>query len=285
MRISRRAPTETTSEAPLSLGRISFEALGSTCELLAVGVAGERLEEAADWVRRMHARLTRFEPASELSHFNASAGPWREVSEELEALLREALRAYDVSGGLVHAGVLPAMLAIGYTRDLAAGPTVLTAPAPIRLRPLPETLEVRDGRARLAPGAAVDLGGIAKGWLADRLATSLGENVLANLGGDLYARGRGPDGEGWPIGFGDRTVLLADAGVATSGTQARRWGEGLHHLIDPRTGLPAASDLRRVSVIAPTAADAEILAKTALLLGAALAAGYLSGKASGWWLG
>lgn len=268
----------------MSLDRLAFEALGSTCELLAVDLPPGRLEEAAAWVRGMHARLTRFDPASELSLFNASAGRWAAVSADLGGLLREALRAYDVSGGLVHAGVLPAMLAIGYTRDLAEGPTVLAAPAPAPLPPLPRSLEVRDGRARLAAGAGIDLGGIAKGWLADRLARDLGPNVLANLGGDLFARGGGPDGRGWPVGFGQRTVLLADAGAATSGTRLRRWGDGLHHLIDPRTGLPAASDLALVSVVATSAAEAEILAKTALLLGRERAETFLRGRASGWWL-
>ncbi len=232
----------------------------------------------------MHARLTRFDPTSELSRFNANAGRWVAVSEVLTALLREALRAFEVSGGLVHAGVLPAMLAIGYTRDFAEGPTALSAPAAHRPRSLPEVLDVRTGEARLAPGAGIDLGGIAKGWLADRLAERLAENALVNLGGDLCARGGGPSGEGWPVGFGGKTVLLREAGAATSGTHARRWGEGLHHLIDPRTGLPSRTDLSEVSVIADRAADAEILAKTALLLGAARAHEFLLGRARGWWL-
>jgi len=249
-----------------------------------VDLGPARLEEGASFVREMHRRLTRFDPESDLSRFNASAGRWVGVSELLATLLREALRAHEVSGGLVNAGVLPAMLAIGYTRDFAEGPTVLTTPEPHIPAPLPDVLEVRGELARLAPGAGVDLGGIAKGWLADRLAERLGENALVNLGGDLYARGEGPDAEGWPVGFGERTVLLRDAGAATSGTERRRWGEGLHHLIDPRLGLPARSDLAEVSVIADTAADAEIFAKTALLLGTGRAEEFLTGRSRGWWM-
>lgn len=243
-----------------------------------------RLGAGAQWVRDMHDRLTRFEPSSELSRFNDAAGRWVAVSETLGALLRESLRAYTASEGLVNAAVLPAMVAIGYTRDFAQGATVLTPPAGHALPPLPDVLEVRGREARLAPGAGIDLGGIAKGWLADRLAERLGDNAVVNLGGDLSARGGGPDGEGWPVGFGGRTVLVRDAGVATSGTQSRRWGDGLHHLIDPRTGLPARTDLVETSVIAPTASDAEIQAKTALLLGAARAELFLAGRARGWWL-
>jgi thiamine biosynthesis lipoprotein len=188
----------------------------------------------------MHDRLTRFEANSELSRFNASRGRWFAISPELEALLRESLRAFEISDGLVNVGVLPALIAAGYARDFAAGPTPTTA-AP-RIPPLVEVLHVRPGEARLMSGGAVDLGGIAKGWLADRVAERLGENVLVNLCGDLFARGGGETGEGWPVGFGDRTLLLKDLGAATSGTTKRSWAAG-HHLIDPRTGLPARSDL------------------------------------------
>jgi thiamine biosynthesis lipoprotein len=227
----------------------------------------------------MHDRLTRFEPNSELSRLNASRGRWFAISPELEALLRESLRAFEVSDGLVNVAVLPALLAAGYTRDFAAGPTAITA-AP-RIPPLPEVLHLRPREARLVQGGAVDLGGIAKGWLADRVAERLGENVLVNLCGDLYARGGGESGEGWPVGFGDKTLLLKDMGAATSGTTKRAWAGG-HHLIDPRTGLPSESDLSEVSVLASTATDAEIYAKVALLLGSRDAPAWLASRSAGW---
>ena len=262
-------------------GRRLFEALGGECELYAVGVPVARLADGEAWVHEVHDRLTRFSPSSELSRFNASAGSWAEVSPLLESLLRECLRAHELSDGLVNAAVLPALLAAGYTRTFSEGPTQVTAsvvpPA------LPEILEVRSGVARLRQGASIDLGGIAKGWLADRLAAEIGENTLVNLCGDLFARGGGETGEGWPVGMSGKTVLLMDMGAATSGTRKRSWGPDLHHLIDPRTGLPARSDLAEASVIARTGADAEIFAKTALLLGSAKADEYLAAHdALGW---
>jgi thiamine biosynthesis lipoprotein len=258
---------------------LTFTALGGECELYGIGVGARALADGQAWIARMHDRLTRFEPNSELSRFNASAGTWSTVSAELEALLRESLRAFDVSDGLVNVAVLPALLAAGYTRDFADGPTAPTAPP--RISPLRSVLEVRDGAARLATGSSVDLGGIAKGWMADRLATRLGENALVNLCGDLFARGGGESGEGWPVGFGDRTLLLKDLGAATSGTTKRSWAGG-HHLIDPRTGLPARSDVREVSVLASTATDAEIYAKVALLLGSRDAPAWLEPRSPGW---
>ena len=258
---------------------LTFDALGGECELYGVGIVAAALKRAQAWTLRMHERLTRFDPNSELSRLNASGGRWLAVSPELEALLRESLRAFDVSDGLVNVAVLPALLAAGYTRDFAAGPTASTV-AP-RIRPLPEVLQLRPGEAHLADGAALDLGGIAKGWLADRLAEDLGENVLVNLCGDLYARGGGASGEGWPVGFGDKTLLLKDMGAATSGTTKRAWAGG-HHLIDPRTGRPADTDLSEVSVLAATATDAEIYAKVALLLGASDAPKWLESRSPGW---
>ena len=260
---------------------LRFEALGGQCELFAVGLADLAVVQA--WIGAMHDRLTRFSPDSELSRFNAAAGRWTDISPELEALLVESLRAHETSGGLVHIGVLPALLAAGYTRDFAAGVTPATGAASIA-PPLPEMLAVAAHRARLRAGTSIDLGGIAKGWLADRAVERIGPNALANLGGDLRARGDGPAGEGWPVGFGGTTVLLRDLGAATSGTAGRRWGPRLHHLIDPRSGRPAETDLVEVSVLATSGAEAEVLAKTALLLGREAGARFLAARALGSYL-
>ena len=92
-----------------------------------------------------------------------------------------------------------------------------------------------------------------------------------NAGGDVAAAGRA-----WPVGVetpdGTITLELDGGGVATSGRDRRRWlqdGEERHHLIDPAPALPAESDLRTVSVVAPTAAEAEVLAKALFLAGSA----------------
>ena len=198
---------------------VRFEALGSTCHLLGVGIPRERLEEGATWVAEMHRRFSRFLSDSELSRLNARAGRQVEVSPELEAVLRAAVEAWWASGGLVNVCVLEAMLAIGYTRPLRDGPTRPAPPgAGAALPPLPEVLQVGSRTALLHAGLGIDLGGVAKGWMADRLAAQLGENCLVNLGGDLYARGGGPSGDGWPVAMGGVTLLLQDQAAATSGT-------------------------------------------------------------------
>ena len=270
----------------MALESLSLQALGTSCQLFAVGAAPERLSDAAAWIGVSHRRLTRFDPASELSQLNAAAGRWNPIGPLLESVLRESLRAHAFSGGLVHAGVLGSMLAAGYNRPFREGllSTTVLQGDDRPLPPLTEILELSPGAARVRNGYGVDLGGVAKGWMADQLAERIGPNCLVNLGGDLYARGAGPQGTGWPVGFGGTTLLLRDQGAATSGTRYRRWGDGLHHLIDPRTGRPSESNLEEVSVLAGSAADAEILAKTALLLGRAAAEFFLPAHSEGWWL-
>jgi thiamine biosynthesis lipoprotein len=269
---------------PDQLATHHFEAMGTTCALFAVGVDRGKVFTAEAWIRSTAARLTRFAAASEVSRLNAAMGRWQDVSPELEELLRESLRAFELSRGLVNVAVLPSMLAIGYTCPLSDGPTAANLGDALPLPSLPNVLTVRNGRARLAPGCGIDLGGVAKGWIADRVLELMGANALANLGGDLSASGAGPDGLGWPVGIGDRAVRLRDQGAATSSVLRRRWGE-VHHLIDPRTGLPSRSGLHEVSVVAGSGLEAEVIAKTALLAGPDLAPAICAAHALAWWLG
>jgi thiamine biosynthesis lipoprotein len=196
-------------------------------------------------------------------------------------MLQAALWAYQESDGLVNAAVLPALVAAGYDRPFRQG---LRQPAPYQgesLPPLPEVLllDTTTRSAALAPGAALDLGGIAKGALADLLIDELGEEAVCNLGGDLRVRGAGPEGDGWHIGLCDRSVVaLADGAVCTSGTTRRRWGQSMHHLIDPRTGMPASTDLAEVSVVTDSALRGEVYAKSAMLLGASAGRAFLEAR-------
>lgn len=75
--------------------------------------------------------------------------------------------------------------------------------------------------------------------------------------------------------------MLRDQGAATSSVRRRRWSE-VHHMIDPRTGRPCRSGLDEVSVVAASGVDAEVIAKTALLLGPDLAPAYCASHALAW---
>jgi FAD:protein FMN transferase len=267
------------SAAAYPIIRHAFTAFGgSRCEVI---VCGGRQADASAVIADTYSfehRLTRFDPGSELSRFNADAGSRVCVSALLGELLSVCLDAYELSDGLVNAACLPALLDAGYDRsitELRRHPEnrplrVAKAPVP----PLPSVLEVGDGWARLAKGCALDLGGVGKGWLADSLCERF-DNAAINLGGDVRARGASPDGAGWSVLLCDgSSVLVRDSGIATSGTSGRYWPGG-HHLIDPRTAAPAQTTLSAVSVVASTALRAEVLAKGACLVGASDAEAWL----------
>src|SRR3979411_3194041 len=259
-----------------------FDALGSTCELLSVGSGQAALERCEQRIRDAEARFTRFLPDSELAGLNASDGRYVPVSPEMFAMLQAALWAFEESEGLVNAAVLPALAAAGYDRPFRQGLTEPSVLPPMELPPPPQVVLLLDQATRsaaLAPGAALDLGGIAKGALADLLIDELGENAVCNLGGDLCVRGDGPEGGGWHIGLCDGTlVALRDGAVCTSGISKRRWGHSMHHLIDPRTGMPAKTDLSEVSVVTDSALRGEVYAKSAILLGAAMGIAFLEAR-------
>jgi FAD:protein FMN transferase len=246
-----------------------------TCEVV-LASRGEPLVPFAEVERRLRVleeRFSRFRADSEISRLNRSPGSWCDISEEMYALLKLALDAAVASGGLVNIAVLPRLVEAGYAGtwpfDEPRGPEPAPA-APADPRPVPpltEVLELRRGGARLLPGHAVDVGGLAKGKWADDVVSCLGPDAAASLGGDVSCRGAGPSGEGWPVALpGGEVLLLTDGAVATSGTAKRRWGRDAHHLIDPRTGRPSRSDVDRATVVATTGACAE-WASSALVIG------------------
>lgn len=136
----------------------------------------------------------------------------------------------------------------------------------------------------LAPGTRLDLGGVGKGWAAEQAARYLGElgPALVDAGGDMVMTAPRADGTAWYIGIenpfdpeDDEDDALPTIGIyqgasATSGQTYRKWihdGKPMHHLIDPRTGLPAISDVLTATVMAPTILAAEVATKVALILG------------------
>ena len=258
-----------------------FQAFTCTVDVATATTPAVHVGPVSDWLAGLEQRFSRFRPDSELSRLNARAGSWMDVSPAMARMLAHALSVAVDSRGLVNAGVLPRLLAAGYVGswpqplDLPAPPLSLCAsPVP----PLTQVLEVQPGRARLQPGTALDLGGLAKGVFADELAGMLGGDAACSVGGDVACRGPGPGGDGWPVRIpGGAVLTIRDAGVATSGVGRRRWGRDAHHIIDPRTGCPARSDVAEVTVIARTATVAE-WAATSIVVGGTAESERLSGR-------
>jgi thiamine biosynthesis lipoprotein len=250
--------------------RRTFAAMGTEVELLLDTEPSAEGEAAFDRVEReferLEALLSRFRPDSELSALNRLGSI--EAGDDLLAVTTLALEARERTGGLFDPTVHDALVAAGYDRtfdEIASdGPRA-------EARACGGGIRIDGRRIELEPGFRLDLGGIAKGWTVDRSADLLGAAgpCLVNAGGDLAARGRS-----WPVGVdtadGQITLSLEGGAIATSGCDRRRWTRGgaeAHHLIDPASGAPAESDFLRVTVVAPTAAEAEVRAK-AVFLGA-----------------
>jgi thiamine biosynthesis lipoprotein len=252
----------------------SFRAMGSDVRVLHPDPAAA---EAA--THAFAERLTRFEATSELSRLNADPRARVPVSPTLRTAVMAALWAARLTNGLVDPTLAGAIERAGYRRSLTgADPADLRAAlrgAPDR-RPAGRGREWRRVRVRgtcveRPPGLRLDLGGTAKGLLADRLAAG---DAAVDCGGDVRvgATARAIDVLHPLTGEAVVRLELRDAGVATSGIDRRIWAAGAgtaHHLLDPATGRPAWTGLIAATAIAPTALEAEALAKAALLSGPA----------------
>ncbi len=264
---------------------LRFEALGTEV-LVCSAAAGELGGELRALVEEYEQRFSRFRPSSELERLSCRTGEEVAVSDDLFEVLDLAMGFWRETGGLFDPLVRSELEAAGYDRSFALVPASSAEPAsppPAGRRPSFGEVQLNVARrsVRLPEGGRLDLGGIAKGWIIDRLARRLEPYgpFLVDIGGDVAARGHGPDGgPGWLIGVADPFrpeedrcwVRLEDAAIATSTVMRRRWrrdGCWMHHLIDPRTGRPARTGLSQVTVVAPTATAADVYAKTALILG------------------
>lgn len=243
-------------------------------------------EEARKYLESGESRFSRFLENSELSALNRGAGEWVSVSTELYEVVHEAYTFAGETGGLFDPSVLGALENAGYDRSMdeirALGSNLSgTHNTHGHGGFLATQFDPSSIAIRLPSGTRVDLGGIAKGWLAERAARVLAEYTSAcaiSAGGDLFAVGLPAGQSAWDVALEDprderESLALLRVGpgaVATSSVTKRRWhqdGRTMHHLIDPRTGLPAETVWLSVTVIAPHATTAEVFAKCLLIAG------------------
>ena len=247
------------------------------------------LQQVPVWFEDWEQTFSRFRNDSELSQLNASAGRWFVASEDLWTMVHQSVQVARAHNGLVTPTILDALMNVGYDQSFeqmdqrtkparavsrVGGVSGLDAWAGIEF----------DAQARavfLPSGIHLDLGGFVKGWCADEVVQRLAQfaPVLMDAGGDIAISGAMTDGGAWPIGIADpmdaehdlAQVMVKRSGVATSGRDYRQWSQDgvvRHHIIDPRTGSSAQTDVLSASVIAPTAQQAELASKMLLILGA-----------------
>jgi thiamine biosynthesis lipoprotein len=280
--------------APTGPARASFPLWGGVAVILStdpesISIACEltRAETSA-----MDEACSRFRDDSELARVNAVAGTPVTVSPLFAEVVSAALRAAAATDGDVDPTCGAGLEAAGYDRDIEVlrheGMRFIVyerIPAPgwqsVGWNPATRTL-------RTEPGTRLDFGAVAKALAADRAAETaareLGCGVLVSLGGDIATAGPAP-ADGWQIKIADDhraeheasgpVISLFSGGLATSSTTTRRWQttEGpAHHILDPRTGTPADSPWRTVTVTAATCVDANTASTAALVRGESAAA-------------
>jgi thiamine biosynthesis lipoprotein len=274
--------------------KLEFKAMG--CQMLAAmenppSQAKDLLAQVPGWFEAWEACLSRFRPGSELNQLNCSSGTEMQVSETLWSVFEASMLAHEQSEGLVTPTLLEALIAAGYDQSFdqvavkpgpasSAGPRIYSSQA---IEFWPESRSIR-----LPQGMHLDFGGVAKGWAADQAMKRLQSYgpALVDAGGDIAASGLLEEGQSWLVGIENPldseaslgTLGLGRCGVATSGRDYRRWkqaGAWKHHIIDPRTGEPAETDVLSATIIAPTISEAEMAAKAVLILGSQMGLDWL----------
>jgi thiamine biosynthesis lipoprotein len=212
------------------------------------------------------------------------------VSPLLATAIGVALDAAELTGGDVDPTVGTAMREVGYDRDFAELELVAGSVSIVE-HPVPGWRQIgldrTSGAVAVPAGIQLDLGATAKALAADRAASRLavalaGRGALVSLGGDIAVAGLAPAG-GWSIRVQDITggvddappgptqlVSLSAGGLATSSTTARRWVRGgrvMHHILDPRNGVPVVSPWRTVTVAAPTCLVANVASTASIVRG------------------
>ncbi len=240
-----------------------------------------------DELELVDSRMSTYRPESEISRLNRhrSTAPFPLSGETVE-VLHLARSISETTGGAFDITVGPLVNAWGFGPRDIPGPPSREDVERLRITTGWRKL-VLDGLSRsvvkLAPDLQCDLSGIAKGYAVDRIADSLSRvgctDHLVEIGGEVRAMGSNPRGRPWRLGVErpdetgrlvQRILSLHESGVATSGDYRnfrRVDGERYSHVIDPRTGRPAASRVASATVLDPSAARADALATAMLVLG------------------
>ena len=252
--------------------------------MLALDVVRAVVVSALD---RVVAQMSHWEPDSDISRFNcAPAGSRHVLAPEFASVMGCALYWAHASEGAIDPTVAPLVACWGFGPDGTHHGDMTAAPEPHALAQTRQRVgweqlafDPDQGSVLQPGGAALDLSGIAKGFAVDQgveALRSLGlTNLLFEVGGELRAIGRRPDGLPWQVQVDaadgvTQLVPLADTAIATSGDRwhtrehaGRRWS----HTIDPRTGEPVDDSLASVTVLHAQCMQADALATVLTVLG------------------
>ncbi len=253
-----------------------FATMGTVANLVLVGGTAAMLDELVHTAEFLESLWSRFLADSDISRLNNAEGQPTTVDPLTAKLVGEMLAARTLTAGEYDPTILPKLIADGYASSRVNPANVTTLPASARWPVDPTGTTINGDEVTLPIGVTLDSGGIGKGVAADVLATmamnqgALG--ILVEIGGDVRIAGTPPDGPHWRIAIEDpfieeqsiASANLVDGAVATSSILKRTWekdGATVNHLIDTKTGESMNTDIVTVSVIAVSAAIAEVITK------------------------
>lgn len=255
----------------------------------------KRLQRVPGWFEIWEESLSRFRQDSELNQLNRHAGSIVKVSNTIWDVYQVASQAELLSDGLVSPKVLDALEDAGYKNSFDQGLPATTQIGNAAYAPndtaMPIVIDASSRTICLPPHVRIDLGGVAKGWAAHQAMKRLQiyGPVLMDAGGDIAISGCQQDGSPWPIGIANpllpednlEVLMIGRRGIATSGKDYRRWQQNhrwQHHIIDPRTGMPAETDVLSATIVASTVIEAEFAAKLVLILGSQVGLDWLESQ-------
>ena len=226
--------------------------------------------------------LSKTVEGSDVSRINAAGGKTVTVDPETWEILRRAKEISALTGGAFSITIAPVTALWSFTGVTTN--TVPTDAARLQAVTLVDDQQITLGEnntVTLPAGMQIDLGGIAKGYIADKVAALIREKAYAgivNLGGNVYTVGRKPDGSRFSVGVTNpeatytykAIIYTEDCTVVTSGTYERGFDFGgvrYHHILDPETGWPAQSDLVSATFVMDSSMTADALATACIVIG------------------
>ena len=266
---------------PVFNTQVSVKAFPGSAQL-----SGERLDAALVAVRDLclefELTLSRFRPASEISRLNAAKGAWVDLSARTLELVEKSVAYCEASGGVFDVTMGSATRLWNFHEGVIPERSQLDeALSHVDYRMI--EVDRASGRARLTdPQATLDLGGIAKGYIADEMAACLRDHgcdcAFVNLGGNVLTIGSRPDGTPWRIGVRDpknpetlRAVLpVVGKSVVTSGLYERNFtkdGVFYHHILSPKDGMPVKTDVGGSTIVSDLSLDGDGYSTTLFALG------------------
>ena len=256
--------------------------LNTVITLTAYTEDAQVLKDAMAECGRYESMLSRTVEGSDVWRINHADGQPVTVSDDTIVILRCAMAVSEASGGAFDATIAPAST----LWDFTSGATVLPdAEALARAAELVDWTKITiDGNTVTLPaGMMIDLGGIAKGYIADRIRQYLMEkgveHAILSFGGNVIAIGRKPDGSDWKVGVqdidkptGETMMVVRNSGgsTVTSGIYERGFeldGVRYHHLLDPDTGWPVQNELASVTILCDSSMIGDALSTAVFVLG------------------